>query len=390
MPILDLQRKLHECGRIRIGQQVAASNGKSRPAKLNTFRLTSPDRTRLDDAAQMWGGTVREWQAPAGQQWEVITETDTLNVVVPPSDVAFSQAYEMWSAGGAQRRCDGVTESIGDRPCVCDPDRRDCQIHTRLSVMLADLSGLGVWRVDTQGWYAAVELAGAVEVIKAAAGHGVLLPARLRLEQRQVKRPDADGKPQTRNFAVPVLDVHITPAQLLGGAGAVRAQLGHVQPNLVNGERLAVEARQLRELEAPRLTPVPANTEPGPSVAAQVVPPPAKPKRANAAPEIPRSGRDRRGLNGGKPEPPNTEATPDPDAATTAQNRKMHVLFKEAEVTERHDRLKLVSIILGRELATSKGLSKDDANSIIDHLERWSGEGHLADHVAAVLYGGQE
>lgn len=379
--IIEMQRRLHECGRIRIGQQVPSKNGKTRPAKLSTFRLTSPDRVRLDAAAGLWGGTVNPWQAPAGSQWELITETDALNVVVPPSDIAFSQWYETWSAGGCQRRCDGVTETIGDRPCPCDPDKRECQIHTRLSVMLADLPGLGVWRIDTSGHYAAVELSGAVEVIRAAAGRGVLLPARLRLEQRQVKRFDAQGKPETRNFAVPVLDVQITPAQLLGGAGHI--QLGGMGAQLNGSFRAddtdvrALATPGVPAIEAPRLTPVPSNTEPGPSIAEQVAPP-DKPRRANAAAEIPSSGRSRRAApNGGTPAPPRTAPPSEPatdapgdkpagDRMSQPQQRKLFALIREQNIDNRND---WASGLLGRDITSFGQLTQGDAAHLIDALE---------------------
>lgn len=236
MTLIGIQRRIMEAGRIRIGQQVPISNGKTRPAKLDTFRLTSGDKVRIDQAAEMYGGTVAEWQAPAGKQWEVVTQATALDVIVPPSDMAFSQHYEIWSAGGCQRRCDGQWEQIGDQACVCDPEARECDIHTRLSVLLRDLPGLGVWRIDSQGWYAAVELGGAVQVIAAAAGRGVLLPARLMLQQRSVIRRGPDGKPQTRRFAVPVLDVEVTPRELLGGMTGVTS----------------IEVSQLATLEAPK------------------------------------------------------------------------------------------------------------------------------------------
>lgn len=219
MSILDLQHRLMEAGRIRIGQQVPTSGGKTRPAKLDTFRLTSRDRRRIDAAAELWGGEVAEWSSPNGQQWEVVTETTELDILVPPEQMAFSQHYELWSAGGCQRRCDGVTESITDQPCLCDPEERQCNIHTRLSVMLRDLPGLGVWRLDTSGFYAAVELAGAVEIMSLATGAGAVLPARLRLEQRSVKRPN-EG---VRRFAVPVLDIEVTPGELVSRPQALAA-----------------------------------------------------------------------------------------------------------------------------------------------------------------------
>lgn len=283
MSIIDLQRRIMEAGRIRIGQQVpTGTEGKTRPAKLDTFRLTSADKVRIDQAAALFGGKVAEWQAPSGKQWEVITEATALDVIVPPSDMAFSQAYEQWSAGGCQRRCDGEFEQISDGPCLCDPENRDCDIHTRLSVMIRDLPGLGVWRIDTQGYYAAVELGGAVQVIAAAAGRGVLLPARLLLVQRSVIRRGKDGKPQTLRYAVPVLDVEVTPRELLAG---------------VNGAT-TIEVSQLPSLEPIKGRPallqaVPSSVPERPvgSIREQMmVAAEAKKPRKNAAQPIPATG----------------------------------------------------------------------------------------------------
>lgn len=261
MSILQLQRRIQEAGRIRIGQQVPTGNGNTRPAKLDSFRLTSQDRVRIEQAAQLLGGEPREWQAPSGTQWEVVTTSTAIDVIVPPSEMSFSQFFEVWAAGGCQRRCDGVTESISDSPCLCDPDDRECKPHTRLSVMIRDLPGLGVWRIDTQGWYAATELEGAVQVIAAAAGSGALLPARLRLEQRQVKRKDPKtGKSQTRNFPVPVLDIEVTPAQLISGQMSTLA-LGNS-----NGNLAALPAAQPETDRPALMTPVPETVQQRPTV----------------------------------------------------------------------------------------------------------------------------
>jgi len=206
MTIVDIQRRLRELARIRIGDQAATSSGGRRPRKLEAFRITSRDEAFVRAAAERYGGEARPWAAPDGQQWEVYTTARELPVVVPPTDMAFSQAYQLWSAGGCQRRCDGAYETIGDQACVCDPEKRQCAITTRLSVILHELPGLGVCRLETHGFYAAVELGGAVDLVNSAFTQGRLLPARLLLEQRQVKRAGKDGKPQTRNFVVPCLD----------------------------------------------------------------------------------------------------------------------------------------------------------------------------------------
>src|SRR5258708_17688008 len=113
--IIDLQRRLAEIGRIRIGQQVPAGrNGKTRPEKLATFRLTSPDRARLEHGARLYGGEIRPWQAPAGGQWEGITAVEALGIIVPPSDIAFSPHYGLWSAGGRPPRLDRRPRSARD------------------------------------------------------------------------------------------------------------------------------------------------------------------------------------------------------------------------------------------------------------------------------------
>lgn len=285
--IIQLQRSIAEAGRIRIGQQVPTRSGGRRPAKLGTFRLTSADRRRIEQAAVAFGGKVAEWEAPAGAQWEVITERSELDVIVPPADLSFSQAYELWSAGGCQRRCDGVNEEIGQRPCVCDPAARECDIHTRLSLLLTDLPGFGVWRLDTQGYYAATELRGVLDIIHIAAGVGRLLPARLRLDQRSVKRPGPDGKPTTYRFAVPVLDVEVRAATLLEGAQGVPLAT------------IAAPIAAVAALPAP-LTPVPAL--PAPSIAEQAQAPEERAPRANAAAPIPASGRSRRRRAAGEPD----------------------------------------------------------------------------------------
>lgn len=384
--IIDLQRRLAECGRIRIGQQVPTGRGKTRPEKLSTFRLTSPDRHRIATAAHMYGGQASEWEAPAGMQWEVITETDALNVIVPPSDMSFSQHYELWSAGGCQRRCDGRTESISDGPCMCDPDKRQCDIHTRLSVMLRDLPGLGVWRIDTSGYYAAVELQGAVEVVQMAAGRGQMLPARLRLEQRVIKRPGQ----ATRRFAVPVLDIEVSPAQLLGSSAPMQITAPDTPLQLEQGPRQI-------DGGAP-LTPVPESVPEAParSVAEQAAAAKPKPKRSNAAQPVPSTGvkprtaAQRAANEPPPPEPPDEPDVPEEASITPAQSRKMHVLFNQAEIVDRVTRMRISSYLTKRDLKSSNELTKQEASELIETMQDLANQGDLAEVVTALLEAADE
>lgn len=286
MPIIELQRRLREIGRIRIGEQVPTSNGKTRPSKLASFRFTSRDRKVIDAAAEAFGGEVAPWESPDGDQWEVKSTADEIACVVPPGDMAFSQWYELWSAGGCKRRCDGITEHITETACKCDPEARECAIHTRISLLLTDLPGLGLWRLDTSGYYAAVELGGVVDLASSFTERGQMLPARLRLEQRSVKREGPDGKVQTRRFAVPTLDLDVHPLALVRassdapvlGVGATTPSFTPVPTAELSPAPVGTIAEQLAEVDQPKArstrrnaaAPLPATGLP-PRTAAQVV-----------------------------------------------------------------------------------------------------------------------
>lgn len=275
MPLIDLQVRLRELGRIRTGVTVEAESqgGKKfrRPEKLATFRLTSPSRPLIDAAAEIYGpGEVVPWDSPAGAQWELITKVDVLPIVIPSGE-ALSQWYEMWKAGGCERRCDGRTETLSDGPCLCPADpaeRRElaakivpeaCKPTTRLNVVLPDLPDLGVWRLESHGYYAAVELAGAAQFLAMASARGMNIPARLRLEQREKKVPGQ----RTNRYAVPVIEFATTRIQDLLDAGAGPMMLGETEqpaaPMLAPGSLTPAKAKRERgtKVERPALGPAP-------------------------------------------------------------------------------------------------------------------------------------
>lgn len=224
-PIIDLQRRVAEVGRIRIGASTPKErNGKTikLPRRLKTFRITSQDRARLDAIAELYGGTVEPWPERDGH-FLVDTTVDELPVVVMPGQ-AISQWWETWSGGECRKRCDGETETLADAPCSCPADYTErqeaaaegkaCKPTTRLNVILRDVPGVGYWRFESHGFYAAVELAGAAELLEAATARGVLLPARLRFAERTVVRGG-----QTKRFPVPALDVDVKVLELAALVG---------------------------------------------------------------------------------------------------------------------------------------------------------------------------
>lgn len=215
--VVDVQRRLAELGRIRLGEKTA----KGGPKRLGEFRLTSYRQDLIEAAARLYGGEAAPWEdAPNEGAWQVTTTADMLPIIIPPGVHPFSQSYELWKAGGCQRRCDGefafVRQGNGvrERPCICDADNRECQITTRVNVMLPDLPGVGVWRVESHGWNAALELTTALELFTPVLEQGGFIRGRLRIENRSKKTP-GEG---TRRFVVPVIDVDTTIGQMLDGA----------------------------------------------------------------------------------------------------------------------------------------------------------------------------
>lgn len=224
MPINDIQPRLRQIIRVRMGQKVPAKKkGETRPEALTTWRLTSPHQGVIEQCAALWGGKVEEMADPASaDRWEVITEASVLPCAIAPID-GFSQWYETWSAGGCQRRCDGLRELIGDTECLCgpDPDERVCKPTTRVTLVLTDIDELAGARLESHGYNAASELAYVEAMFAAARARRTMIPAELRIAARTAKK---DG--HTVHFVVPEVAVRMgATLEALGMAGVPAQQL---------------------------------------------------------------------------------------------------------------------------------------------------------------------
>lgn len=121
-------------------------------------------------------------------------------------------------------------------------------------------------------------------------------------------------------------------------------------------------------------------------------PAPAQAEQAAPASDLDEFPGDEGGLTAGKSgertaehdmPPPPSDQTDEPP--TPAMNRKMHALFRDANLTDRDDRLTVTGHILGMELDTSTGLTKTEAGKLIDQLEQWAQAGELGDRCNDVL-----
>lgn len=261
MPIIDLQMRQRELGRIRMGHKTGE---KGRPAKLERFRFTSASQDLIAAIAALYGGKPAPWVNDGVTQFEVYTQANRVPILLPPQPI--SQWYEMWSGGGCQRRCDGKTNVLGDTPCACPSDPLDraelaakgraCKPTTRLNVMLRDVPGIGVWRLESHGFHSAVELPMVAEFLAQATEAGTYLPAELALSPRSSKRP-GEG---TKQWMVPIIEVGATLRQIMSGEvegvgaghtaalGGSRRAIGAGKPDEAFFRSLADGAQSLDEL----------------------------------------------------------------------------------------------------------------------------------------------
>lgn len=231
VPLTNLARRVPQAGRLRTGIQVPKRSGDgTRPSTIETWRATSHDENAIREIAKIYGGTPRPWtDAPTAGQWEVVTESSTLDIVLPPNPLGEppweTPIYELWSGGGCQRRCDGLAAQVpvqgpdgaemNEVPCICNArGAMTCTPHTRLTVILPDVPFGGVWRYESaKSWNVAQEMPGMVDLIRSLQDEG-LSRAVLALETR---RSGQTGKP----FTIPVLRVPASFNEIVAGANQV-------------------------------------------------------------------------------------------------------------------------------------------------------------------------
>ena len=264
--IMNMKKAGAELGRIRTGYSTPHPDPKKRAIahRSATFILSSHSREYIARAADLYGGPVEEW-TPQGSkiaQFRVITKARELHAILPPGD-PLSQSNELWTGGGCARRCDGITEELTRRPCLClaehgenwheQPAGSVCKPTSRINVMLPDLPDFGVWRLETHSYYAADAMAGGIDAVLAATDGKSPMPLRMWIEQREVKR-----RGKTKRFPV-IMVVPAIPSlrHALSGPLSMAAAL---DPSTIARPAIeaapvpdyAADARQCETVEAAR------------------------------------------------------------------------------------------------------------------------------------------
>ena len=245
IPIASLSRRLPELGRIKDGVKVA---GKGQPKAIDTLRFTSQDPKALAQVAAELGGEVVAYKDPKSTDThELITPVAETRVILPPDPLGGTPMYELYSGGGRERWCDGVTceqwrkGPDGPEPyevaCLCAAaGELACKPTIHLSVILPFTRMGGTWRWTTHSYNAAVELPGMVDAIQSLQSKG-LTRGVLRVDSRTQTIAGV-----TRHFKVPVLGVDATADELAAG----QATFGAVGA----GAPVAITTPAVAEIEA--------------------------------------------------------------------------------------------------------------------------------------------
>jgi hypothetical protein len=265
------QQRMTEVGRIRLGRFV--TEGRGRPAKLDTFRFTSAHEGLIRALAELYGGEAREWKPQGGgpKQWEVLSETSAVPVYVPRQNI--DPWYEAWRPGTCIRRCNGVFEKIKGVDCPCHngevPDSDLCKPTIRVQVLLAEAPGIGTWRFESHGENACAELSTPAPFI-AQAPMPVPAMLYLRPESRRVWNAEK-GKFDTNTFYVPSLRIDAITSQDLAIGGDALSRM------LAAAGGVAALAAPEAQRALPAGEPVPDTTPEAQAPAQATTEPPAAP-----------------------------------------------------------------------------------------------------------------
>jgi len=272
VPLHSLAQRMPLVGKLRSGKY---ANG--RPQAIDTWRLTTSSRPFAEAFASRYGGTVEKMtNRNSPHDWEVTSEAT--EVCIALLNDGYSIGYELWSGGGCQRRCDGITASVlattgpndveyDDSPCICDrKGELECSLKSRLTFVLPDLPFGGGLVYESSSKNFAEESQGMLRLIAQLQAQGITRGV-LRLEHRK-----STGN---RKYTIAVVSVSESLEALASGEASSRS-LGQAQAR----PEIAAPSDDQHVPNDPHSLGSPGPEGPLPSAA----PPPSSPSVADDAP----------------------------------------------------------------------------------------------------------
>ncbi|MCX4687310.1 hypothetical protein OG401_23910 [Kitasatospora purpeofusca] len=195
-------------GRFRSGMSI-----NNRPVSLANWRVTTDDPDTADALAELMGGRPEEWETSGTDGMQVLTDKDSVEIVVDGSKAIRSRMI-LWGRQGPIHECDGVEflspEEEKGKPCGCPAllvDRKAAAKTGRgpapsveVAFRLAEDQELGRFRFVSSSW----ELVKVLHEVEDALDR-VNGPALCRLSLELVEFVTKDGKPVS--FRKPVIKV---------------------------------------------------------------------------------------------------------------------------------------------------------------------------------------
>jgi len=215
-------------GRFRSGRMEGR-----KPVALDAWRVTTGDPEVAAKVAEIMGGTPEEWDTEGEDNLEILTDRESVKVIVD-GPAALSSDLKLWGMNGAIiHHCDGVAFLDDDRkgePCGCPAllaDRKDLaktgrgpKPDTRIVFRLADAPELGKFRMQSGSWDLVRVLHEYLNTLEDACADGPAL-CTLSLDTVSFVPKGGPMKGKTVSYKKPVLKVHgpapqATPADEIG------------------------------------------------------------------------------------------------------------------------------------------------------------------------------
>ncbi len=245
---LSEKRRLPRIGKLHLGVRVKREDGVEYPRAVDYF-VYPPDHPQLKELIVTYGEKPKE-----------------LRIIIPVEDEEkfASQYYRLYSrtrglvckgdGETAVRMIDTATGALANReskevelkevPCqgkdCVDYGSRGCGEVMNLQFLLPEVSGFGVWQIDTGSINSIMNVNSALELVRQVYGRVSMVPLILALEPKEVVNPD-DGKKKT----VRVLNIRSQDKMIEAYRKASMAPLALVQGMTENGEFSQAEAVEL-------------------------------------------------------------------------------------------------------------------------------------------------